>query len=150
MGNLLHLTEHLRRRSLVIPDLLHQTRLPNSFKNANGTQARNVSRVLGNVKGNSNVTLRTQVVNLIRLQLIEQLHQLYGIRQVAVMKKQIRVIHQGILVEMIQATGIEGGCAPHDAMYLVSLLQEKLCKIRTILTCDSGNQRLLHKKSPTS
>ena len=126
LGHFLHLPEHLGRGSLVVTYFFHQPCFANRFQDSYGAQAGNVSGILGHVKGNADMALGSQVVNFIRLQLVEQLDHLNGIRQVPVMQVESSIIQQGVLVKMIQTTCIESRCPSHDPMHLAPLFQKEL------------------------
>ena len=51
--------------------------------------------------------LRPQIVDFIRLQLIEQLHHLHGVCQIAVMQNEPRIINMRILVDVVDAPRVE-------------------------------------------
>ena len=90
------------------------------------------------------MALGAKVVNLVGLQVVEQLDQLHGIRKVSVMQVEPRVVDQGILVEVIESVGVEGGCPANDPMDFISLFQQKLGQIGAILPGYSGNKCLFH------
>src|ERR1051325_3901185 len=48
-----------------------------------------------------------------------------------------------ILVQMIDALGVERRRAPHDAVHVVVVLEKQLGEIRAILARDSGDERAL-------
>ena len=58
------------------------------------------------------------------------------------MEHQSRVALVWILVEMVDATGIEAARAPLDAMHLVTLLQQQLGQVTTILARYTCNESL--------
>ena len=68
------------------------------------------------------MTLSTKVVDLVRLHLLNNPNQIGAVSEVAVVEHQSRVALMRILVQMINATGIETARAPLDAMHLVALL----------------------------
>jgi hypothetical protein len=56
----------------------------------------------------------------------------------------------GIIVEMVDPAGIEGGCAADDAVHLIPLGEKKLGKVRTILSGDTRDECLFHKPTLAS
>lgn len=102
------------------------------------------SPVLGSVERHPNVALGSQVVNLIRLNLAQELRQDSGIGEVPIVKQEPRVVKMGIMVEVIDPLCIERGRSTDDAVNLVSFSQEKLGQVGTILTGDASNQCFFH------
>jgi hypothetical protein len=70
------------------------------------------------------VRLGAEVVYFVRLHLFDDVDEAGGVGQVAVMQDEIRLCLVGVLVEVIDAGGVEQGGAPLDAMDLVPLLQQ--------------------------
>ena len=103
-----------------------------------------VRGVLGGLERNADMTLRRQVVDLIRLRLLHDADQIGGIGQVAVVQVQANATVMRILVEMIDAIGIERGGPAFDAVNLVALLQQQLRQVGAVLAGDTGDQRSLH------
>ena len=86
--------------------------------------------------------LRTQIVDFIGLDLVDQTIQVSGVRQVTVMQMQRSTSLVRIRIDVIETIGIEIGCATDDAMYLVASGEQKLGKIGSILPRYSGNESL--------
>ena len=86
------------------------------------------------------MTLCTEVVDLIRLHLLDDPDQVGAVGEVAVMEHQARVTLVGILVEVIDPAGVEAARAPLDAMHLIALLQQQLRQVAAVLPRDAGDQ----------
>jgi hypothetical protein len=89
------------------------------------------------------VALRGQVVNLVRLHQLNDADQVGRIGEIAVVQEQLDAALVRILVQVIDAIGVERRRAPLDAVNLVALPEQELRKIRTVLAGNSSNQRLL-------
>jgi hypothetical protein len=89
--------------------------------------------------------LRPQIVDFIRLQIIEQLHHLHRVREIAVMQEQARAIHMRILVDVVDAAGVEAGGAADDAMNLIAFFQQQFGQIGTVLAGDAGDECFFHE-----
>ncbi len=76
--------------------------------------------------------LRCKVVDFIRLHLKHDAHDAGRIRKISLMNDEL-------VQNVINALGRRHGRTTNDAMHLIALLQKKLCKVRTILTCDTCN-----------
>ena len=70
LRHFVNFAEHLRAACLVEPRL--HARLANRFENADSAEAGYVRGVFGNVETNSDVALRGQMVNLVRLNPVKQ------------------------------------------------------------------------------
>ena len=67
------------------------------------------------------VALRGEVVDLVGLHLLHDADQVGGVGQVAVVQEQLRAGLVRVLVEMVDAVGVERGGAALDAVDLVAL-----------------------------
>ena len=65
--------------------------------------------------------------------------------EVPMVQVQPHPIFMEILVEVINAPGVETGGPPDKTVNLIPLLQQELGKIGSILTSDSCNQRAFHE-----
>ena len=86
------------------------------------------------------MALRGQVVDLIRLHLLDDADQTAGIGHVAVVQDEMAILLVRILIEMIDAIGIKKRGTALDTMDLITFFQEKLGQISPILAGDAGNQ----------
>ena len=62
------------------------------------------------------------------------------VSEIAIVEHQARITFMGVLIEVINSTGIEAAGAPLDAMDLVALLQQQLREVTTVLTGYSGDE----------
>jgi len=85
------------------------------------------------------VALRRQVVDLVRPHFLHHANQVGGIGQVAVVQDQAPVLGMGVLVEVIDAVGVEQRSAALDAVHLVALGQQQLGQVHAILAGDAGD-----------
>ena len=86
------------------------------------------------------MALGTEVVDLIRLNLLDNPDQVGAVCEVAVVKDQSRVALVRILIKVVNPTGVEAARAPLYAMNLVALLQQQLRQVAAVLTGDAGDQ----------
>src|SRR5216117_2193278 len=89
------------------------------------------------------MTLRREVVDLVRRNLPDQPRQRAGVAQIAVVEKQPRPSGMRICVNRVQASGIKGTGAADDAVYFVVFRQQQFGQIRTVLAGDAGNKPFL-------
>ncbi len=86
------------------------------------------------------MALRREVVDLIRLHFLYHANQIGGIGQIAVVQDQAPVGRVRILVEMVDAVGVEQRGAALDAVYLVALGQQQFGQVHAVLAGDTGDQ----------
>ncbi len=94
----------------------------------------------GFLERNRHMALGSQVVNLIRLHLLDNAYQTAGVRHVTIVQDKITIVNVGILIQVVDAVSIEQRSAAFNAMDNVALLQQKLCQVSAILSGHSGNQ----------
>ncbi len=63
------------------------------------------------------------------------------------MQHEVLVADVRVLVDVVDALGIEQRGAALDAVHLVTLLEQEFRKVRTILASHAGNQSFLHHVS---
>lgn len=76
--------------------------------------------------------LSGQVIDLVRLNLGNHLDDGTGVGQIAIMQ-------DNLAANVIDAAGGRQRRTANDAVNLVALLQQELCKIRAILASNAGN-----------
>ena len=99
-----------------------------------------VGGVFGRLEGHRDVALRRQVVDLVGLHLLHDADQVGGIGQVAVVQEQAHVALVRILVQVVDAVGVEDRGAALDAVHLVALAQQQLGQVGAVLAGDAGDQ----------
>ena len=88
--------------------------------------------------------LGSEVINLCRPDLCDQSHQIAGICGICIVKKKFHFIVIGI-DNMVDTGCIADAVSANQSVYLISLFQQEFRKIRTILSCNTCNQRyVLH------
>ena len=90
------------------------------------------------------MALRRQVVDLVRLNGLDDADQRAGIGHVRIMQVDepalFHVAHPLVEVEVLDASRVERGRATERAMHGVALLQKELCEVGAVLTGDSGDE----------
>ena len=66
------------------------------------------------------MALRAQVVDFVRLGFLDDAHQVAGVRQVAVVQLEVGVVHMRVLVDVVDALGVEAAGAAFDAVHDVA------------------------------
>ena len=86
------------------------------------------------------MALRAEVVDLIRLHLLDDPDQVGAVSEVAIVEHQTRISFVRVLVEVIDPTGVEAARPPLDAMHLVALLKQQLREVTSVLPSDASDQ----------
>ena len=87
------------------------------------------------------MALRGEIVDFGRPDLLHQADQVGRVRHVAIMQQERHVARMRILVEMVDAGGIERGRPPLDAVDGVALAEQIFGEIGAVLAGDAGDQR---------
>ena len=67
------------------------------------------------------MALGTEVINLIRLHLLDDPNQIGAVGEIAVVEHQPRITLMRILIQVINSCGVETARTPFDAMHLICL-----------------------------
>jgi hypothetical protein len=86
------------------------------------------------------MALSAKVVNLIRLDFLNDFDQIAAICEIAVVENKPRVLFMGVLVKVIDPAGVETAGPAFDPVDVVSLGQKKLSQIAAVLSGNSGDQ----------
>ena len=99
-----------------------------------------IRRVLGHLETDGDVGLGAEVVDLVRANFTHQLGQVVGVAQVAVVQLQLAALGVRVLVDAVDAPGVERGRAADDAVDLVALAEQELREVRAVLSGDAGDE----------
>jgi hypothetical protein len=88
------------------------------------------------------VRLRRQVVDLVRLDLLHDAGQVGTVGQVTVVQHEALVSGVRVLVDVIDALGVEQRSAALDAVDLVAFLEQQFSEVRAVLAGDAGDECL--------
>ena len=84
--------------------------------------------------------LRSEIVDLVWLRLLHDANEVGRIGHVAVVQDELLVRLVRVLIEMLDATRVEGRRPALDPVDRVALLQQELRKIGAVLAGRTGNQ----------
>jgi hypothetical protein len=93
------------------------------------------------------MALGAQVVNLIGLHLLDDADQVGAVGEIAVMEHQAGIALVGVLVEVIDAAGVEAAGPPLDAVHRIALFQQELGQVGTVLAGDAGDKGNLARQN---
>ncbi|CCK07648.1 phytase family [Cronobacter sakazakii 696] len=140
LRDFLHQAIQLRGGCLIETGFLLQTQEADGFQQAQGAHGVHVCGVFRGFEGDRYVAHRTQVVHFVRLHFLQDTGQVGGIGQVAIVQVEFRVAAVRILVDMVNALGIEGRRAAFDTVDFITFLKQKLSQIGAILSGYAGNE----------
>src|SRR5262249_11342954 len=127
-----YFAEHLRTRRL--EKFCFGRMLANGFEHAQRAEARDIGCKHGLVPGNRDKTLGREVIDLVRLDLFHGLVQRALVGEIALDKADS-------VRNMLNAIVFLKAASPHQAVDFVTLVQQELRQVGSILAGDSGNQR---------
>lgn len=119
----LHQTEELGGAGLVETGFLFQAEDADRFEDAQCTKGIGVGSVLRLFEGHRDMALCGKVVDLIRLQLLDNPDQTRAVGQIAVVQKETHILFVPVFVEMVDTIGVEEAGATFDAVNDVALVE---------------------------
>ena len=140
LRRLLHLAVQFRGGGLIEARGLLHAQDPDRLQQAQGADAVGVGGVFRRLEAHMHVALGSQIVDLGRLDLLDQTDQVGAVGQVAVMHEEAHVLLMRVAVEMLHAPRVEGRGPALDAMDDIALPQQKLGEIRAILAGGAGDE----------
>ena len=146
LRNLLHQAVQLRGRGLIEARLLRQAQDADRLQDAQRADAVGVGGVFRLLEGHRHMAHRRQVVDLVGLDLLDDAHQAGRVGQVTVVQREMPAVDMRILVQVVDAVGVEQAGATLDAVDLVALLQQQFGQIRAVLAGDAGDEGNLGRR----
>ena len=90
------------------------------------------------------MALGAQVVDLVGLDVAQQQVDRAGVVQVAVVEEQAHILFVRVVVDVVDATGVEGGGAADHAVDLIAFCQQQFRQVGTVLAGDAGDECFFH------
>jgi hypothetical protein len=135
LRDLLDQSEQFGGRGLVEARLLLQAAGADRLQQAERPDAVDVGGVLGLLEAHRHMAHRAQVVDLVGLDLLDQSDDVRAVGQVAEMRLEPRV-----LVDPVDAAGVERAGPALQTVDEVALLQQQFCQIGSVLSGDAGDE----------
>ena len=123
-----HQAVQLRGAGLVELRLLLQAEDADGLQQAQRAERVGVGGVLRLFEGDLDVGLRREVVDLVGLDLLDDADEVGGVGHVAVVQDEVARGHVRVLVDVVDARGVEQGGAALDAVDLVPLASRKAAR----------------------
>ncbi len=141
LGRLLDQAVQLGRAGLVEAGLVGQLQDAQRLENAQRADAVGVGGVFRCFEADRHMALRRQIVDLVGLDLRDQAHQIGRIRHVAVMQLEGPAALMLVVIEMVDARGVEGRRPALHPVDCVALVQQQFGQIGPVLARDAGDER---------
>ena len=120
-------------RRLVEARLLSEAEDADRLQNSQRPEPVGVGRVFRLLEGHRHMALRGEVVDLVGLHLLDDAHQAGGVRQIAVVQDEAPVRDVRVLVQVVDAVGVEKRSAALDAVDFVALGEQELGQVGAVL-----------------
>ena len=140
LRDFLHQTVQFGRGGLVKTGFVFQAQKADGFQQAQRADGIDICRVFGGFEAHGNMGLCTQVIYFVGTDFRQQAREVGGIGQIAVVQFEAHVVDVRILVDMVDALGVELRRAAFDAVDIIAFSQQKFCQIRTVLACNAGDK----------
>ena len=138
LGNFLYLAVKLGCGCLVKPGYRLQSKHTDGFENAQCSKTVRICCVLRRLKRHFDMALRRQVVNFIRLNLLDDSEEVRRIRKVCVVQNEAHIFLMRVSVKMINALRVEKGRTTLEAMNGVTFFKQEFREVGTVLACNTG------------
>ena len=140
-----HRTKHLAGRGMIETRL--DAGLPDRLQEPKRAGTDYVDGVFGNVETHPHMALCGEVIHLVRPYDIQQLRYAAGGSHIGKMQEKSAAVLMQVRIDAIYPPRIKAAGTALESMHFVSLPQQELSKIRTVLASYAGDQRLLHDYS---
>ena len=94
------------------------------------------------------MALGAEVVDLVRPDLLEEVGELAGDGEVAVVEIDPRLGVVEVLVEVVDPVGVEGAGPADEAVDLVALAEQEFGQVGAVLAGDAGDECFFHRFFP--
>src|SRR5574344_703266 len=147
LRNLLDESVELRGRRLIELRRLVPSRQVNRLEKAHRPERVDIAGKLRGVEGDADVALRGEVVDFVRLDLVDELDQVRAVPKVSVVEEQLHPVDVRILIQVVDSLGIERGRAADDAVDFITFRKKQFREVASVLSSDARNQRFFHVDS---
>ena len=118
-------------------------KIAKDFHNPETAHRCQVTCAFRNLEAQPNMRLPGQMIELSRLNLVDDSSDGGRVGQIRIVQKQAFFVDAGVIVERIQTRSFECAAATHDAVDFVAFFQQQLGEVGAVLACDSGDERPL-------
>ena len=140
---LLNETIELAGARLIEPRLFLHAEHANRFENTQRAERVGIRGVFRLLKADRDMALRREIVDLRGLHLFDDVDEARRIGHVAMMQHEATSLFVRILIQVVDAIGIEQRRSTLDAVHLVAFCEQKFGEICAVLSGDPGDQCFL-------
>ena len=140
LRHLLDEAEKFARRCLIETGLTGQAEQADGLQDAQRAQTVGIGGVFGRVEADAHMAHGRKVVYFVGLRFLNDSNQIGRVGQVAIVQKEAAVFGMGLLIEVVDAIGVEQRSAPLDAMNDIVFLKQEFGQISSVLAGDSRDQ----------
>jgi hypothetical protein len=140
LRDLLHQAIQLAGAGLVEARLLGQAQDADGLEQPQRADAVGVGRVFGLLEADGHVAHRAQVVDLVGLHLLHDADQVGAVGEVAEMQLEALVVDMRVLVEVVDAVGVEQRRTALDTVDFVAFAQQQFGEVGAVLSGDAGDE----------
>ena len=140
LRDFLHQTIQFGRGGLVKTGFVFQAQKADGFQQAQCTDGIDICGVFGGFEAHGNVGLCAQVIYFVGADFRQQAREVGGVGQIAVMQFEAHIVNVRVLIDMVDALGVELRRTALDAVDFIAFFQQKFCQIRTVLACNAGDK----------
>ena len=134
------LAVELRRRGLIESNTLFHAEDADRLQQPQRAERVGVGGIFRRFEAYLDMALGGEIVDFRRLRFLDQPDEVGGIGHVAVVQKKFDAFDMRVLIQVVDALGVERGRAPLHAMHDIALAEQKLGQIGAILTGHAGDQ----------
>ena len=125
---------------MIEPRLLDETQQPDRLKQPQGSDPIGIGGIFGGLEAHLHMALRGEIVDLVRLGLLDKANEIRGIGHIAIVKPEPHICLMGIAIEMIDASCIERRRAALDSVDGVAFIEQEFCEVSAVLASDAGDE----------
>ena len=125
---------------LVEAGFLFQTENADGFEQAQGADGVDIGGVFGAFEADGDVALGAEVVDFVGLDLLDDADEVAGVGEIAVVQLEPSLGDVGVLVDVIDALGVEQRGAALDAVDNVAFFEEEFGEVGAILAGDASDE----------
>ena len=148
LRHLLYLAIKLRGGRLVEPGLVAKLQEPHRLQQTQRADPVGIGGILRRLEAHLHVGLGGKVIHLVWLDFLHQPDQVGGIRHVPVMQEHLYALLVRVMVQVIDAAGVERRRTPLHPVHLVALVEQQFGQIGAVLPGNAGDKCTLGHKSP--
>eukprot|EP01022_Parablepharisma_sp_SALTPOND_P036279 TRINITY_DN9838_c0_g1_i1.p1 TRINITY_DN9838_c0_g1~~TRINITY_DN9838_c0_g1_i1.p1 ORF type:complete len:1069 (-),score=237.17 TRINITY_DN9838_c0_g1_i1:780-3986(-) len=140
LRDLLDQTVEFGGAGLVEAGLLFESQDADGLKQAQYAQTVGVGGVFGFLEADGDVALRGQIVDFVRLGLLDDANQRGRIGHVAVMQEKAHPGFVTVAIQVVDPIGVEQAGAALDPVDDIAFVEQQFCQVGTVLAGDAGDE----------